>query len=718
MKQVTQRLRNGQIEVADVPAPAQTPDSVIVDVRASLVSTGTERSTVEAARANLIGKAKARPDQARQVLDKARREGVRVTLDAVRARLEQPSPLGYSSAGVVLEVGARVGDLRPGDRVACAGGGHAVHAELNQVPANLCVRLPEAVSFEAGAFATLGSIALHGIRQAGAAIGERIAVIGLGLVGQLTCRLLLAAGCEVVGIDLDRELVQVARRAGVQHGLIRSELELEDPPASAAGCDAIVVTAATGSDDPIHVAAALARDRARVVVVGDVGMKLPRAPYYGKELELRLSRSYGPGRYDRDYEERGLDYPIGYVRWTERRNLAAFVELLAEGRIAVDDLITARFPVERAADAYAHLLDGSRSPLGLVLTYQPSTANHPTGWTRGQGAPRARPQAGQAPAAGVIGAGSFSQRVLIPGLKAAGFSLQAVASAGGLSAAGAAEQFGFTRTLTPEQLVGAGELDAVCVASRHGSHAAYALAALEHGKAVFVEKPPALSREDLERLREAAHGRVLQVGFNRRFAPLARAMREHIAGRDHPVELLYRVAAGRLAPGHWLHDPEDGGGRLLGEGCHFVDFACWFTGALPLDVSASVPPGAEQLASAQRFAVTLTFAGGSVAVILYGSESAPRFEKELIEAHAAGRSAVLRDFRRLELRGKRSEVRRSRAQDKGHHQQFVAFRRAVQGADPGEFAGHREPDPIDTMAVTLRALAQAGGRPPTDSSVS
>ena len=360
MRQVTQRLRNGQVQIAEVPTPTVTLDSVLVDVRASLVSAGTERSTVEAARQNLIGKARARPDQARQVLDKARRDGLRATLDTVRTRLGQPSPLGYSSAGEIVEAGARVSGLRPGDRVACAGAGHAVHAELNQVPANLCARLPDTVSFEAGAFATVGSIALHAVRQAETSIGERVAVIGLGLVGQLACRLLLAAGCEVVGVDLDAELVERARQAGVESASVRSELTDADLPTSAANCDAILITAATSSDDPVELAAALARDRARIVVVGDVGMKLPRPPYYGKELELRLSRSYGPGRYDHNYEERGLDYPIGYVRWTERRNLAAFVALLGKGQISVEDLITARIPVERAADAYAQLLDGTR----------------------------------------------------------------------------------------------------------------------------------------------------------------------------------------------------------------------------------------------------------------------------------------------------------------------------------------------------------------------
>lgn len=699
MKQVTQRLRDGRVEVVDVPPPVVAPEGVLVDVRASLLSAGTERSVVETARLGLLGKARARPEEARKVLENARRQGIRSTLEAVRTRLDQLSPLGYSTAGVVLEVGSRVEDLRPGDRVACAGAGHAVHAELNYVPGNLCAKLPEDVTFDAGAFATVGSIALHGVRQAGAQVGERVAVIGLGLVGQLTCRILHAAGCEVVGVDVVAELVDRARAAGIAAGFTRSELDGRDLPAQASECDAIILTAATGSSDPIEFAGALARDRARVVVVGDVGMTVPRRSYYDKELELRLSRSYGPGRYDRAYEERGLDYPIGYVRWTERRNLAAFVSLLAEGRVSVDELITARIGIADAATAYEQLLGGSTSPLGLLLTYAPSGVG-----------PRPKPVGSQRrrvatapPSAGVIGAGNFSQRTLIPALRAAGFELSLVASATGLSAASAAQKFGFHATATPDELLGSDGLDVVCIASRHASHAPYAIRALERGFGVFVEKPPALSIDDLDALCGASEGGIIQVGFNRRYAPLAVAMREHIAPSGHPIELLYRVAAGRLGPEHWLNDPDEGGGRFLGEGCHFVDFACWFMGALPTRISASVPDGHEPLALAQRFSVTLSFPNHSLATILYGSESASGIGKELVEAHSAGRSATLDDYRRLELRGPgRPRTVRDRRQDKGHRAQLIAFRSRLVEGPPTEVS------PLDTMRVTLNALDSAG----------
>jgi predicted dehydrogenase/threonine dehydrogenase-like Zn-dependent dehydrogenase len=695
MKQVTQRLRDGRIEVIDVPRPVVAAGGVLVDVRASLLSAGTERSTAQAARRNLIGKARARPEQARQVLEKARSDGVKATLDAVRTRLDQPSALGYSSAGVVIEVGPRVDDLRPGDRVACAGGGYAVHAELNHVPVNLCTRLPDQVSFEAGAFATVGSIALHGVRQGGVQIGERVCVIGLGLVGQLSCRILRASGCEVVGIDVVPDLVDLARASGISRAFRRSELDLRNTPRGARDCDAIIVTAATGSDDPIQLAGALARDRARVVVVGDVGMTVPRSSYYGKELELRLSRSYGPGRYDRAYEERGIDYPIGYVRWTEHRNLGAFVALLAERQVAVEDLVTALVPVDQAAAAYDQLVNAATSPLGLVLTYAPSVAKKPAGPEPVKHKLRDPPAV---PAAGVIGAGSYSQRVLIPALREAGFELTVVASGSGLSAKAAAKRFGFARTATPDEVLDSGDLDVVCVASRHGSHAAYAIRALQRGRAVFVEKPPALTMEELEALREASIGRVLQVGFNRRFAPLAIAMREHVLSPGQPVELLYRVAAGRLPEDHWLNDPDEGGGRLLGEGCHFVDFACWFVNGVPDQIQASIPISSG-LPVGQRFAITLTFANESIATILYGSESAPGVGKELVEVHSGGRSGRLENYRRLELRGRGRVKRvRDRHENKGHTAQLRAFRSSLDGEPV------TGPSPLDTMEATLRAF--------------
>jgi len=687
VKQITQRLRDGKISVIDVPAPVVTPDGVLVDVRASLLSAGTERAKVETGKQSLLGKARSRPDQVKQVIEKAQRDGLRDTVRAVRSRLDQPSPLGYSCAGVVLAVGERVSDLVPGDRVACGGADYAVHADVVHVPGNLCVPLREELAFDQGAFGTVGSIALHGVRQADSRLGERVAVIGLGLVGQLTGQILRAAGCTVVGVDLSQDLVERATRDGAADvAFARADLGDGEPPAQAAGCDAVVITAAANSTDPVELAARLCRDRGRVVIVGDVTMELPRSTYYGKELDLRLSRSYGPGRYDREYEERGLDYPIGYVRWTERRNIAAFLDLVAAGRVDTEALVTARIGVDDAEQAYERLVGDRESPLGIVIRYD-ETPVEPR-------APASRPSAtATGTRVGVIGAGSFAQSTLIPGLAAAGLELKAIASATGRSAHAAQSQFGFERLDGVDELLGADDVDLVAIASRHSTHAELAEKALRAGKAVFVEKPPCLTADELERLRAATEetGLPLVAGFNRRHAPLAVELRDGVRRPGRPFELLFRVNAGPLPDDHWLNDPADGGGRLLGEGCHFIDFACWFAGELPARVTTAMraAPG-QPLATAQSFTVALDFADGSLATVFYSAAGGREVGKEYVEAHADGHSAVLDDFRR----------------DKGHDAQFAHLREVVTGRMAPE-----QPDPLDSMAVTLAALrsAESGG---------
>jgi polar amino acid transport system substrate-binding protein len=703
MKQISQRLRNGRIDVVDVPIPEITPEGVLVSVRASLLSSGTERSKVEAGRASLIGKARARPEQVRQVVEKARRDGLSETLEAVRTKLDQPSPLGYSSAGVVLEVGSRVQDVQPGQRVACGGGDYAVHAEVAHVPGNLVVPLPDDVPFAHGAFATVGAIALHGVRQADVRVGERAAVIGLGLVGQLTGQLLRAAGCTVVGIDLSEELVQSARELGsIDVGYARNDLGGGDLPAGVAGCDSVLITAATKATDPVELAARLCRDRATVVVVGDVKMDLPRSGYYGKELDVKLSRSYGPGRYDRAYEERGIDYPIGYVRWTERRNMQAVVELAAAGKLNLEGLISRRLPVDQAQQAYDELVSAESSPLGIVFEYPDA----PTALPASAAPSAARAEApSNALALGVIGAGSFAQRILIPGFRAGGFDLRSVASGSGLSATAARDRFEFGRSASARELIADPDVGTVAIATRHSTHAALAAQALRAGKAVFVEKPPFMNAGEETELRRALEesGRPLAVGFNRRHAPFARELRAHVTGSGLPVELLIRVSAGPLPEDHWLNDLDDGGGRLIGEGCHFVDLACWIVGSLPQGVSCSTGSSeGRSLAAAQSFAITLRWADGSLASILYGSGGAGSVAKEYVEAHAGGRSAVIDDFRTLVLHGSGRPDRRKGAQDKGHRAQLQAFRQVLEGG-----AEASEPSPLDTMSVTLAALRAA-----------
>ncbi len=691
----------------DVPNPTVLPHGVLVDVRASLLSAGTERSKVKTGQQSLIGKARARPDQVRQVMEKAQRDGVRETIRAVRSRLDQPSALGYSAAGIVLAVGSRVRDIVPGDRVACGGADYAVHAEVDHIPSNLCVPLADEVDFESGAFATVGSIAMHGVRQADVRLGETVAVIGLGLVGQLAGQLLRAAGCRVVGIDLSPALLDRARAVGAADVVYERSHLSGRLPTEAEDCDAILITAATASDDPVQLAAQLARDRAKVVIVGDVGLAIPRAPYYGKELDLRLSRSYGPGRYDGEYEERGLDYPIGYVRWTERRNMSSFIELVAAGRLDVRGLVTDRFSVDDAEAAYEALVSADTSPLAMIITYEPTPlpaieSVQARGWS---------PISSSSPSTGLIGTGNFAQGTVAPGLQRAGFRLTAVSSASGRSAHAAKDQFTVDRLLSPDEVLADPSIEVVAVVTRHSTHAAYATAALKGGKAVFVEKPACLTWGELEALKNAAaDGPPLLVGFNRRYAPLARSMRDHIAGRGHPVELLCRVNAGLLPEGHWLNDLDEGGGRLVGEGCHFIDFACWFVGALPRRISSVVRAGSDEpLAAAQSFSVTLDFEDSSIATILYGSGGSSGLGKEYFEAHAGGRSAVLDDFVELvAYDGRRKRTTKGKGRNKGHDAQFRHFLKLVSGTEHPE-----PPSTLDTMSAVLAALESAETGVPT-----
>ncbi|MEI7889715.1 MAG: bi-domain-containing oxidoreductase, partial [Actinomycetes bacterium] len=603
---MTQRLRNGRIELTDVPWPELDPNGVIVDVRASVLSVGTEKTKVATARSNLFQKARKRPEDVKNVIDKARAEGITRTVRAVQARLGEPSPLGYSSAGVVLAVGEKVHDLTPGDRVACGGDGFAVHAEVAQIPGQLCTPIPGDLSFVHAAFATVGSIAMQGVRQADVRLGERVGVIGLGLVGQLAAQMLRASGCVVTGIDVNAELTAEALANGsVDHAVVRGSVTGELPP-ELTGLDAVVITAATPSSDPVEFAASICRDRGRVVVVGDVSLAIPREPYYRKELDLRLSRSYGPGRYDTEYEERGLDYPIGYVRWTERRNMAEFLRLAEKGDILLDPLITRTVPAERAAEVFDELMEAERSPIGIALIYQPTEAPKPA----------AKPEINQNVdrfAVGLLGAGNFASQIVAPGLGSAGFNVLQVASARGLSAVGMGERVN-ADPVDVDTLFANPQLGTIAIATRHSSHARFAVAALEAGKAVFVEKPPAVDREGLQSVADARErtGLPVFVGFNRRYAPMLVKARDHISGRG-PIEAVFRVSSPLGFRDHWLDDPVDGGGRLIGEGCHFIDLACWLADDLPVQISALACPEPDSpIALARRFSVALGFADGSL----------------------------------------------------------------------------------------------------------
>lgn len=698
MKQVAQRPRDGRIVVRDVPPPALRAGWVLVRNRYSLISAGTERSKIELGEKSLLQKARSRPDLAKQVLDRARVEGIRSTLSVVRDRLDALVPIGYSSAGVVLEVGAGVEGIAPGDRVACGGGGWANHAEVAAVPRNLVAGVPQQVDLADAAYATVGAIALHAVRQSEARLGERVGVIGLGLVGQLALRILGAAGCETFGVDVDDAAVELARGAGA-HAFVRSDPRLESAVVAASGglgLDSVLVCAASSSNDPVELAARLARERGRLVIVGDVPVAAERELLYRKELELRLARSYGPGRYDRDYEERGRDLPAGYVRWTEQRNLEAFLRLVADGKVDVSSLTTHRFAVEQAPEAYA-ALSGDRRAFGVLLEYGEQASPSPPAVVptrpRGQTA---------AVRVGLIGAGNFARATLLPALKQAGAELAAVASAGGLTAADAATRFGFERAATSaEEVLGDESIAAVVIATRHSSHAALAASALRAGKAVYVEKPLALHEEELLDVERALlDGGLLMVGFNRRFAPLVERLRNELAGA--PVRALaVRVNAGPLPPDHWLHDPDDGGGRLLGEGCHFVDLLAYLAQSEPVSAYACAAPIPERpLESSDDIVAVLRFADGGVGTLVYAGSGDQRLPKERVEVFGGGSAAILDDFRRLELyrRGRRRIFKQ--AQDKGHRAEIARFVAAAAGREEA-------PDAQSYIASTRATLALA-----------
>jgi predicted dehydrogenase len=696
MKQAVQDLRGGGTRIVEVPIPTAAPGQVVVRTAFSLLSSGTERMVADFAGKSLAGKARARPDLVRQTFDKARREGALAALETVRTRLSEPMALGYASSGTIVEIGQGVRDLQPGDRVACAGGGYAVHAQYTVVPRLLVARLADGVSLESGAFGTLGAIALHGLRLAEVQVGERVAVIGLGLIGQLAVGLARSAGARVLGIDVRPDRVRLAERMGAD-GLARDGAEAAVQAASGGlGVDAVLICADTAESDPVQLAAEIARDRARIVAVGAVGMDLPRKAYYEKELTFIVSRSYGPGRYDADYEEGGLDYPLGYVRWTEGRNLQAIADLMAQGRLDVEPLITHRLPLERAAEAY-DLITHDTGALGVLLDHGAGGEAIEMGRTILLGRPPAAPAAVRI---GVLGAGRFAQGVVLPLLKGRkDVACLGIASARGLSAAEAGRRFGFAyATSDASRILEDAQVNTVAVLTRHHLHAGQTAAALRAGKNVWCEKPLALRRDELEVVAEAlahAPGR-LTVGFNRRYAPLARQLRGFFGEPPGPLTMVYRVNAGPLPPNHWLLDPEQGGGRLLGEVCHFIDFLTFLAGALPRRVQARASGGEDVV-------VTIEFAGGSLGTIVYAVHGSRAFGKERIEVFGAGKTAVLDDFRRLELvaEGARRTANQRWRVDKGHAGLWQAFLQAIEsgGAPPLPYA--------ELFAVTDATLAAA-----------
>lgn len=733
MRQVLQNLRTGVLEVRDVPAPTVRPGTLLVATSCSLISAGTEKATVRDASRTLLGKAMARPEAVHQVIDSIGRDGIVATMTKVADRLSQPKPLGYSASGTVVKVGAGVEGFRPGEQVACGGGEFAHHAEQIVVPLNLCARVPPGVLPEDACFATVGAIALQAIRRAGLALGESVAIIGMGLIGQLAARLAKAAGVRVFGIDCDPAREDASRAGGVEAFLVSSRDPVErvvTEMTQGRGVDAVVVAASTASAEPIDLAAALCRDRGAVVVVGSVGMQVPREGFYRKELDLRLSRSYGPGRYDPDYEVRGNDYPYGYVRWTEGRNLECVLDLMGRGVLEVASIRTHAFPIEEAARAYGVLSgDDAGRALGVVLTYPAAVAleaarivapgisarrdhvvreNTAARSSAGSGTDRScapvasRPNAASNGTLGVglIGAGQFARSVLLPLLRRCpGVELRGVANATGVTAERARSKFRFAfASADPVEVLEDGRTQAVIVATRHDQHARLAVESLKRGRTVFVEKPLALSPEELDEvLLAASDGPGLMVGYNRRFAPLVEVARRHLSGESGPWMITCRVNAGPLAEGHWLLDPVQGGGRIVGEGCHFVDLANALVGAPPTSVYARASGERGLVREAQTVAATLSYPDGSICTLLYLAVGDPAVPKERIEMARGAASALIDDFRLARLwRGGRRRTVRAIGRDKGHRAELYAFLDALR-------EGRSMPIPLDQIEGASRA---------------
>jgi predicted dehydrogenase/threonine dehydrogenase-like Zn-dependent dehydrogenase len=695
LKQIIQNVRSGELSLKELPAPLARPGQVLIANAASLISAGTEKMVMELASKSLIGKARERPDHVRRVIQKLKTDGFFETIRQVREKLDEPLPMGYSSAGIVLACGEGVQQYKVGDRVASNG----PHAGVVSVPVNLCARVPDGVPFEQAAFAVLGSIALQGVRLSRAVLGETVFVIGLGLVGQLAVSLLAAAGCRVIGTDLDPAKCALARKMGAADAAPGMGASAVLDRTGGLGADAVIITASTDSNAPIEIAADAVRTKGRVVLVGVVGLNLPRRPFYFKEAEFVVSCSYGPGRYDPNYEQRGQDYPAGHVRWTEQRNIQAVLDLIAAGRLDVTPLISHRFPIDRAEDAYRIIKEQSEPYLGIILQYpevQPTELKRVVAL---QHAPASNGHIG----IGCLGAGNFARMTLLPAIqKIGGLRPHVLCSAGGLSAAHAGEKLGFASVTTDEDAVFADPaVSAVFALTRHDQHARQVVKGVRAGKHVFVEKPLAVTLEQLAEIESALaeageRAPMVMVGFNRRFSPAAVSVRAHFAKVIAPLTVFIRFNAGVIPAEHWTQDLEEGGGRIIGEACHAIDLATYLTGSLPVRVygESISGPAAPAITDDQAF-LTVRHANGSISCIGYLAGGDKAMPKERIEVLGGGRMAVIDDFRTVQLSAG-GTVKTSKTSGKGHAEEVAAFIEAIR-------SGGRAPIPWDELRSTTVA---------------
>lgn len=681
MKTVLQNVKTGVVSVEEIPAPLARPGRVLVRNVCSLVSAGTEKSVLEFSKANYLEKARKRPDLFRKVLNRAKNEGLWQTYKIVSNLIDQPIQLGYSSAGIVTEVGEGITDIKVGQRVACAGLFVATHSEMVAVPRNLLTPIPDGVSFEEACFVTLGSIAMQGVRLASPELSDHVVVYGLGLVGMVSAQLAVAAGCRVIGIDTDLEKVKIAQSFGCSGIVAGNEMVQEVLNFTGGhGADKILLCAATKSNEPIEKIPAITRQKGMLVVVGDVSMNIPRRDYYDKEIDIRISRSYGPGRYDPTYEEAGVDYPYEYVRWTENRNMESVLELVGRRRLDLVALITHRFGIDEALKAY-DLIEGKAGEryLGIIIRYcDDKPAGQVITSVQYENAQTEKSDLGL----GVIGAGNFAKAFLLPSFQAQkGVRFTGVCTASGVSSFSVAKKYGaIISTSDPEDIFKASECNAIIIATRHDSHAGYVVRGLNAGKAVFVEKPLATTIEDLNMVKETycrleGEGKkpFLMVGFNRRFSPLASLMKQVFEKRDEPLSIVYRVNAGFVAGTEWVHDPVQGGGRIIGEGCHFVDFITYMAGTTPVSVHASpLRKGGKALEDVVTF--TLQFANGSIGTVHYFSNGDPSMPKEMVEVFGGGISAQLVNFRSLKVFGAKAPGKANYVnQVKGFEEEAQAF---------------------------------------------
>ncbi len=678
MKQLIQNFKTGELYVDEIPMPAISDGMLLVENEYSLISSGTERSTIKVAKANLLGKAKQRPDLVAQVLQNIKKEGLAATFSKVKTKLDSLKALGYSTSGTVIASMDKNGVFQAGDRVACAGQDYASHAEIVAVPKNLVAKIPDNVTNEEAAFTTLGAIVLQGIRQTDPKLGEKICVIGLGLLGQLTCQLLKANGCAVLGIDLNESLVKLASETGADKAVNRNDPNLLtacDNFTKGFGFDSVIITAATHSNDPLELSASILKKKGKVIVVGAVKMDIQRDPhFYRKELDLRMSCSYGPGRYDVNYEENGLDYPFSYVRWTEQRNMEAFLELLSRKAIDVRPLITHVFDITDAEKAYNIILGKTKKPyIGILLTYKANNNKKNT-------LTQVNTQPVNAINVGFIGAGSFAQSYLIPGVKSWGASLDGVVTLKGIDSKNVSDKFKFNFCSSDaDEVLKKEDINTVFIATTHSSHTDLVIKAFKANKNVFVEKPLSINRAQLKAVIETKAGfhHHFMVGFNRRFAPISRSIKKEFKNVDEPLVINIRVNAGLIPKNHWTQQPEVGGGRIVGEVCHFIDLMQYFTNAEPVKVFAeSISTGNTNITPEDNIAIVVKFNNGSIGNLTYLANGNKSMTKERIEVFGGGNIGIINDFRdgMFFRDGKTIKLKSS---GKGHKEEITAFLNAV-----------------------------------------